>query len=90
VADRRRDAQGAFDNAEDFARHDLLGSVAGHDPYGRMRVWIGVGTGDPFHETDTAFAQSLRDAGGRATFHAWPGGHNSEYWNAHLGQYFAF
>jgi acetyl esterase/lipase len=55
-----------------------------------MRVWIGVGTGDPFHETDTAFAQSLRDAGGRVTFHAWPGGHNSEYWNAHLGQYFAF
>ena len=49
-----------------------------------------MGTGDPFREADTAFAQSLRDAGGHVTFHAWPGGHNNAYWSAHLGQYFAF
>ncbi len=30
--------EGAFDNAEDFARHDLMGAVAGHDPYGQMRI----------------------------------------------------
>jgi S-formylglutathione hydrolase FrmB len=82
--------EGAFDTAEDFARHDLVGAVAGHDPYGQMRIWVDVGTGDPFHEADAAFARSLRDSGGRVTFHVWPGGHDSAYWNAHLRQYFAF
>jgi S-formylglutathione hydrolase FrmB len=82
--------EGAFDDAEDFAKHDLLGAVAGHDPYGQMRVWIDVGTGDPFHEADAQFAESLQNSGGRVTFHAWPGGHDTAYWSAHLRQYFDF
>jgi hypothetical protein len=55
-----------------------------------MRIWVDVGTGDPFHEADSGVRPIACGTPGRVTFHAWPGGDNSGYWNAHLGQYFAF
>jgi S-formylglutathione hydrolase FrmB len=81
---------GAFDDAEDFARHDILAAVQGHNPYRGLRVWIDVGTGDPFRQADTAFANALRAAGGHVAFHVWSGGHNSAYWAAHVRRYLAF
>jgi enterochelin esterase-like enzyme len=81
-------AAGAFDDARDFARHDVL-RVARRHPhlYGRRPVWIDGGDVDPFRSTDRALARLLR---GRVTYHVWPGGHESAYWDAHMPAYLRF
>ena len=84
-------AAGAFDDAQDFARHDLFGyaRTAAH-PFGATPVWMDVGASDPFRPNDAALAASLSKAGARVSFHSWPGGHNSDYWKRHLARYAAF
>ena len=82
---------GAFDDAADFARHDVLryARTAPH-PYAGLRVWLDVGSSDPFRAADTSLASTLRRRGANVVFHVWPGGHDSGYWNAHMAQYLRF
>jgi S-formylglutathione hydrolase FrmB len=77
---------GAFDDAEDFARHDLFGGPFGGD----AAVWIDVGRADPFLEAATAYAARLRAHGRSVELRVWPGGHDREYWKAHLRDYLGF
>ena len=77
---------GAFDDAEDFARHDLFGGAYG----GGAPVWVDVGRDDPFHDAAKAYAHLLRQHGRDITFNAWEGGHDRDYWEAHLRAYFDF
>jgi pimeloyl-ACP methyl ester carboxylesterase len=74
-------APGAFDSATDFARNDLF---AERERYG-VPVWIDVGSSDPFHDADVAFAHRVH-----AQLHVWPGGHETSYWRAHLAAYLRF
>jgi S-formylglutathione hydrolase FrmB len=84
-------ASGAFDNAEDFARHDVIEAAAkSSDPYPGARLWIDVGSEDPFRSADTTFAQTLRSKGLNVEFHVWPGRHEAAYWNSHWGNYLDF
>lgn len=76
-------AAGAFDDAQDFGRNDVLAAAAHTDPYGPIPVWIDVGTADPFRAADTTLATRLRAHGAHVRFHVWPGGHDSDYWEAH-------
>jgi Putative esterase len=76
--------EGAFDDAADFARNDVLG-FARPGVYGRARIWIDVGLSDPFRDADVALAGRL---GVRP--HVWPGGHGRSYWAKHLGAYLRF
>jgi enterochelin esterase-like enzyme len=69
-------AAGAFDDADDYARHDV--TLAHY----RMPVWIDVGTDDPFRSADTLFAIRVH-----ADFHVWPGGHGGGYWKRHMRAY---
>src|SRR5213079_3390154 len=55
--------QGAFDDAEDFARHDLFSSAERKRPLYRIPVWMDVGDQDPFHDSDSAFARLLGKTG---------------------------
>jgi S-formylglutathione hydrolase FrmB len=81
-------AAGAFDNARDFARHDVLGVARRHPHlYGERPVWIDGGDADPFRAVDAELARTLR---GRITYHLWPGGHESAYWDAHMRAYLRF
>lgn len=80
---------GAFDDAADFDRNDVIAFARGHSPY-RAPVWIDVGTEDPFLQADTALAHELRADGARITFHVWTGKHGSSYWHRHIGQYLRF
>jgi S-formylglutathione hydrolase FrmB len=81
-------APGAFDDAEDFARHDVIASAqANPDAFGRTRVWLDAGDEDPFRPGDEALTRAL---GGRVTTHTWPGGHDGDYWNAHWPDYARF
>jgi S-formylglutathione hydrolase FrmB len=74
-------AAGAFDDAEDYARHDIVD----HPPRYSAPVWIDVGTEDPFHDAAVHYAHEVH-----ARLHVWPGGHNSGYWHSHMRQYLAF
>jgi S-formylglutathione hydrolase FrmB len=81
--------EGAFDGAADFTRNDVLAFARSRSPY-RSRVWIDIGTEDPFRAADTALARELRADGARVTFHVWPGVHGTSYWHPHMRQYLGF
>lgn len=69
-------APGAFDDAEDFATHDVMGRQAQLDG---IPVRVDCGNGDPFKpavkDYRDGFSADRRPAGG---FEA--GGHNDDYW----------
>lgn len=52
-------AAGAFDDADDFARHDIFQRV---DALRRLPVWLACGDDDSFAETNRALADLLPDA----------------------------
>jgi enterochelin esterase-like enzyme len=84
-------AAGAFDSAEDFARHDVIGaSEAAANPYQGKRLWLDVGTEDPFRPADTQLAHGLREKGAEMHFQVWPGGHEGSYWRSHWAAYLGF
>jgi S-formylglutathione hydrolase FrmB len=81
-------APGAFDNAQDFARHDVVAAArANPDAFGRGRLWVDAGDKDPFRPGDEALTSAL---GARVSSKTWPGGHDDDYWNAHWPDYARF
>jgi enterochelin esterase-like enzyme len=80
-------APGAFDDATDFSRNDLVALARARGPraWGHARLWLDGGTGDPFRAADESFARAL----GIRMRH-WSGGHDSSYWHAHYGDYLRF
>ncbi|HEX8206821.1 MAG TPA: alpha/beta fold hydrolase [Solirubrobacteraceae bacterium] len=75
-------AAGAFDDAEDFDRHDLI-ARASQIPRG---AWVDVGDQDPFAPAVRTLVARM-DA---PRFHPWKGGHDGDYWNAHTDEYVDF
>jgi enterochelin esterase-like enzyme len=78
---------GAFDDAEDFARHDEIGEARSHKLY-RVPVWIDVGRDDPFLQADSALAHELAAQGTRVSLHIHGGGHGG--WSNRMPQYLRF
>ena len=83
-------APGAFDSAQDFANHDVIGAARTQDSYRGLAVWLDVGTGDPFRAADTTLVSELRAHGQAVQFHVWPGNHDQAYWNSHWSSYLGF
>ena len=84
-------APGAFDDAADFSRHDVVGELTrDRDALAGVPVWIDLGSDDPFREATTYLATNLRARSRRVSFHRWPGGHNQRYWDAHIARYLDF
>jgi S-formylglutathione hydrolase FrmB len=65
--------QGAFDHAEDFEQNDVI-ELATSNPhlYGKAKVWIDIGTEDPFRSANEELARRL--SGER--FVLWKGDHD--------------
>jgi len=84
-------APGAFDDAADFERNDVVGTVAA-DPgaFGPMRIWNDYGKSDPFRGYNEGFVDYLEGGGTEVSAHSWPGGHDNRYWNAHWPAYLRF
>ena len=84
-------AAGAFDNAEDFAEHDVVAAV-GRQPeaFTQQPLWLDSGEQDPFVPGDDALIAALKGAGANLTARREPGGHDSEYWNARWDDYLRF
>ena len=81
-------APGAFDDAGDFSRHDVVGAArANPDVFSNTRLWLDAGDADPFRPGDEVLTQAL---GERVSGHTWPGGHDGDYWNAHWPDYARF
>ena len=80
-------APGAFDNAADFARNDLIGlaRARGRQPWGDARLWLDGGTADPFRAADERLAAALH-----IRMRHWAGGHDGNYWRAHYKRYLRF
>jgi enterochelin esterase-like enzyme len=78
---------GAFDDAQDFARHDLIRLARSRSLY-RTAVWIDVGRQDPFLHADTSLAQELRAHGTRVQFTVQSGGHSG--WSGRMPEYLRF
>jgi poly(3-hydroxybutyrate) depolymerase len=84
-------APGAFDDAADFARNDVVGMVRGNpDAFAGMRVWNDYGRSDPFRVYDEGFVDYLRADGADLSSHSWPGGHVTSYWDRHWPAYLRF
>ena len=83
------DAEFAFDNAADFAHHDLLGLARKGSPY-NAPVWIDVGSDDELRPAVTKLARELKADSADVSFHVWPGSHNGLYWDAHFADYLRF
>lgn len=90
-------APGAFDDAADFARNDVVGMVRGNpEAFAGMRVWNDYGDEDPFRVYDEGFVGYLREDGVDLSAHSGHGGHDGHdghdgaYWNAHWPSYLRF
>jgi S-formylglutathione hydrolase FrmB len=80
-------APGAFDDAADFARHDVIrvARSQGRAAWGGAALWLDGGADDPFRPGGEALARALG-----VRMHHWPGGHDGAYWHAHYGAYLHF
>ena len=84
-------AEGAFDDAEDFAAHDVVAAASSDPgPYLEQPVWLDVGDEDPFRPGIEAAADALEASGADLDFHVWPGGHETDYWKRHWDEYMRF
>jgi S-formylglutathione hydrolase FrmB len=80
-------AAGAFDDAEDYARNDVLALARerGRKPWGTARLWLDGGDRDAFRAGTDAFAAAL----GIKARHP-SGEHEGAYWRAHYARYLRF
>ncbi len=78
---------GAFDDAQDFARHDLLRFANMRRLY-RVPVGIDVGRDDSFMPADKALARELRRRGTHVSLAVHGGGHSG--WSGRMAQYLRF
>ena len=84
-------APGAFDDAEDFERNDVIGAVqADPNAFGEIPIWNDTGNEDPFLISDVKFVEALDAGGADLTAHVWPGGHERGYWDSHWDAYLRF
>jgi poly(3-hydroxybutyrate) depolymerase len=77
-------AAGAFDDAEDFSRHDVIAAAQAGE-FGDLPLWLDAGDEDPFIPGQTAFA-----AAAGVELRVSPGGHDGEYWDSHWDDYLRF
>ena len=84
-------APGAFDDADDFEAHDVIGRVRA-DPqvFGGIPIWNDIGYADPFVIGSASFVEALEGGEPQLTAKIWPGGHDSAYWDAHWDEYLRF
>ena len=87
-------ADGAFDDAEDFAAHDVIGvagTPAGAAALTAQPLWIDAGDEDPFLPGDRALVEALRAAGvASARLDTASGGHDGDYWSSRWPEYLRF
>lgn len=84
-------AAGAFDDAEDFNRNDVI-AAAHNQPTAFLGypIWLDAGDDDPFQPGDHAMVAALRQNGADVRVKTWSGEHENAYWEAHYASYLRF
>jgi predicted esterase len=84
-------APGAFDDAADFERNDVVGAVEEDpDAFGGAQVWQDYGDEDDFRVYDEGFADAMSRGSTDFVTHMWPGAHEGGYWGEHWPDYQRF
>lgn len=84
-------APGAFDDAADFERNDVVEAVQDDaGAFGDTRIWNDYGSEDPFRVYNEGFVDALEAGGTDVSAHSWPGGHEGSYWSSHWPAYQRF
>ena len=83
-------AAGAFDDAEDFARNDVIAAANEGVAFDGPKLWLDAGDEDPFIPGDDAMAAALKGSGADLQRETFPGGHEGAYWDAHWDDYLGF
>ena len=85
--DAAQTPEGAFDDAADFAEHDVLGAATA-DPAALhgTPLYLAVGEDDPFLQTTTELASALQRGQSRVLLRIAPGGHDAEFWDGHIDE----
>jgi len=78
---------GAFDDAQDFARNDLIRFARERELY-RVPVWIDVAKADTFFQADTTLAKELKAHGTSVRLVVHGGGHSG--WSSRMAEYLRF
>lgn len=76
-------APGAFDDADDFARHDVLGALRSNvrEALHGTPVWLAGGDADPFRPGTDAAADALRTQHASVVRRTGSGGHTGGYFH---------
>jgi enterochelin esterase-like enzyme len=82
-------AAGAFDDAADFERNDVIGAARA-GAFGDTPIWVDAGDQDPFLPWIREFTAVMDSQGSPFQSHIWPGGHGGDYWNSHWDDYIGF
>lgn len=84
-------APGAFDDAEDFERHDVIEKLEDNPlAFGDIPIWNDAGDQDPFLISDVRLQEVLNEGGADLTAHTWKGDHSRSYWDEHWRAYLGF
>ena len=88
---RHEHAPPYFGDRADFALRDPATLCARFPQVARgFRVWLDIGTEDPWQPAATAFHRQLDDAGIPHRWTIWSGGHTATYWSNHAEDYLRF
>jgi enterochelin esterase-like enzyme len=79
-----------FGDREWFARYDPASLAQRREVTQRVTVWIDAGTRDRWRVDAEHLAKTLEAHGARQQFHVLDGGHDGDYWRAHLPRYIRF
>jgi enterochelin esterase-like enzyme len=80
-----------FGTGADLAQRDPLQLVVAHPDIARtLTIWLDYGPDDYFVQGQNQLEQELVAEGIPHEFHQYPGGHTTEYWSAHVGDYLHF
>ena len=84
-------APGAFDDAADFERNDVVGMVRENpDAFAGMRVWNDYGERGPLPRLRRRLRRLLRADGANLSAHTGSGSHDGAYWAGHWPRYLRF
>lgn len=83
-------APGAFDDAADFERHDVIAAARANPGFAGAPVWLDGGRDDPFQPGIQAFQDALAGEAPLDAHTSYPGGHEGSYWSDHWDEYMRF
>jgi enterochelin esterase-like enzyme len=88
---RRSQAFDFFGDGQYYKAHDPVSLCdEDHGLTKRFKIWLDIGDADPWYGAAKAFHQQLESEGIPHVWQVYPGGHDDNYWKAHVADYLRF